>query len=132
MIGQRNYVLLVSSFWFIVRIQAGLYYDQKTCSGKCFSAYEVSRLIGLGDVALLDRAFASAFDLTDEALAVIGQPPPPGSAHLWNFPDSEARDLSGRIYGAADRAQSPRPPISLTDRLTLIKGTSRMTSVVWY
>jgi hypothetical protein len=57
--------------------------------------------------------------MIDDAVSAIGRPPsngaPPGA--LWEFPDSEARDLAGRIYG--DGTGAP----SLTEKLNLVTGT---------
>ena len=78
-------------------------------------------LIAVGDVALLNSAFDSAFTMVDRALDSIGQAPPAGSAHLWEFPDAEARDLAGRIFGSAVQSNAGAI-ISLTDRLNLVKG----------
>jgi hypothetical protein len=68
---------------------------------------------------LLDKAFASSFRMVDDALSAIGRIPsnnaPPGA--LWEFPDSESRDLAGRIFGDGSRGSL------LTDKLKLVTGT---------
>jgi hypothetical protein len=112
-------------FLLIFRVNAGLYYDAVTCSSKSRALKSPSaNCQRISD--FLDTAFMSGFRMNGNALAAIGRPPwngaPPGA--LWEFPDSVARDLAGRIYGDGTGA-----PI-LTDKLTLVRVTSNMLYIV--
>jgi hypothetical protein len=84
-----------------------------------------------GYQTLLDTAFTSAFTMIDDAINMIGNLPSPGAppGAQWSFPDSEARDLAARIFGAGASHEVP----DIAARYTLIKsignGCERLTNI---
>ena len=42
----------------------------------------------------------SAVSMIKDALTGFGTPAPAGSGDVWSFPNEEARDLAGKIFGA--------------------------------
>jgi hypothetical protein len=76
---------------------------------------------------LLDDAFSSAFDMVDRAMDAIGNLPTNGApGQLWEYPDSETKDLSGRIFGDGVELTG-RHKRNLADRLKVIKSELSMT-----
>jgi hypothetical protein len=48
----------------------------------------------------------SATDMVDNAVKGFGSAAPADSGNIWSFPNTEARDLAGRTFGAPDASAS--------------------------
>ncbi|KAF7880329.1 uncharacterized protein EAF02_007175 [Botrytis sinoallii] len=70
----------------IVQASAGIYYDSASCNKY---------------LPLLDQGALAAFEMGHLAQIAIGAPvqnDPNGN--VWGFPDTESRDLTGKIFGS--------------------------------
>jgi hypothetical protein len=90
-------------------VQAGWYYDLSCTSKYSEDAAESLVLtLTIEHLSLLNKAVPSALDMYSSAFIAIGRSPGFGAPEgtLWEFPDVETRDLTGRIFGDLQGADS--------------------------
>ncbi|KAF2690701.1 hypothetical protein K458DRAFT_326513 [Lentithecium fluviatile CBS 122367] len=110
-------VLIFKSFWLkllnialLIHTAIGTWhYDARSCAPH---------------VAMLNRDMTEAFRMIEAAVVAIGQAPQVNAGNaLWLFPDTETRDLVGRIFGGLNVATTITELQSLEDRYQVIKNT---------
>lgn len=91
-----------SIFTLFVQTQASWYYDQASCSSMLLSSMLCiipSYLQSTGHTQVLQTdGMPNAISLIQGAANAIGASPSNGTA--WSFPNTDARDLAGRIFGS--------------------------------
>ncbi|KAI9647649.1 hypothetical protein NHQ30_004034 [Ciborinia camelliae] len=88
MASQRFTRFLLALFILFANVSARIYYDSVSCKNY---------------VKMLDEVVPAAFEMAQLAQVAIGGPIQDIPDSPWGFPDTESRDLAGRIFGSLYR-----------------------------